>query len=161
MKALVSSGFLLLSLGLSAAIAYQALAPVAPIEVADTLAPVKIETSLTLPTFAPPSAQEFVAINERPVFSPTRQPIAEPPEAGSAAPPPDVVLLGVVIGPQKSVALLKLQGLPLAISAAVGQMVGGWQLTRIEPGRVIFRANMTDFEIRLRSGQAAGTKTGP
>lgn len=147
-------------LGLGGTIAYEALAPIPAIEVAS--APPRVETPVSTVAqpavfYVPPPKEDFAPVNARFAFSPTRQAVTEPSEGGATdLAPPDVTLVGVIIGPQKSVAILKTPGAALAISAAVGQMVEGWQLVRIEAGRVVLHANASDFEIRLKSspGQA-------
>jgi len=150
-----------ISLGLGGLIAYQLLAPIPAIEVppAPPTAHVDAPSSvLSQPAvlYVPPPKEDFAAINERFAFSPTRQAVAEPSQAtGVDVAPPEVTLVGVIISPQKSVAILKPGGAGLAISAVVGQMVEGWQLVRIEAGRVVLHANTTDYEIRLKSAMGA------
>ncbi|HXL98283.1 MAG TPA: hypothetical protein VN932_00010 [Rhizomicrobium sp.] len=155
-----------IALGLGGLIAYQALAPIPAIEVPPPPPSARVDvtaSALSQPAvlYVPPPKEDFAAINERFAFSPTRQAVAEPSQAtGVDVAPPEVTLVGVIISPQKSVAILKPGGAALAISAVIGQMVDGWQLVRIEAGRVVLHANTTDYEIRLRSGQASGSPPG-
>jgi hypothetical protein len=155
MNAAVPGGLVALALCLGAGLAYQVLAPVPQIAIAPAKAATRAETSLTLPVYQPPPEEEFAIVNARHAFNPTRQPVAEPAESGVAsASPPDVTLVGVAIGPQKSVALLKMANAVAAVSAVVGQTIDGWQLVRIEAGSVVFHAHGTDYTVALRA--AAG-----
>jgi type II secretory pathway component PulC len=147
----IPGGLFALALALAATLAYQAFAPVPPIAAAQVGPVPHAETSLTVPVFQPPPEQDFAIINRRAAFDPARQPVAEPSEtADTNQPPPDVSLVGVAIGPQKSVALLKAANGGSATSAEVGQIVEGWQIVRIESGSVVFHANATDFTVTLR-----------
>ncbi len=151
-SARVSGGLSAAALCLGAVLAYQILAPVPPIRVVARRTAAQPEIARPVPVYQPPPEQDFAVINMRPVFDPARQPVAESAQSGQTTlPPPDVSLVGVVIGPQKSVALLKPANTALATSAVVGQIVEGWQLVRIEAGLVVFHANATDVTVRLRA----------
>jgi type II secretory pathway component PulC len=142
-------------------LAWQMLAPVAPIAVDAANAATRPQTALTVPVYQPPPEASFAVINARAAFNPSRQPVAEPPQSGmtTAASPPDVTLVGVAIGAGKSIALLKPADGSAAISAAVGQIVQGWQLTRVDADGVVFHANGADYSVKLRA--AAGLNPVP
>lgn len=141
---------------LAGVVAYQALAPVSAID--DPVSPANAHRALPaapLPQFQPPDEEQFAVINARPLFDPSRQPVAEPEQAGvQSTVPPDLTLVGVAIGPHMSVALLKKPDSPAAISAQLGQSIEGWKLVHIEAGFVVFHAGTTDYTVPLRA--AAG-----
>ncbi len=152
MSARVAGTLFATALMLGAALVYQALAPVPPIVVGGAEAAPRPPPPFPLPVFNPPPESEFAAINARAAFNPARTPVAEPAQSGmTSQTPPDVALVGVAIGPRKSVALLKPANGGAASSVAIGQTVQGWQLVRIDPGSVVFHANGTDYTVKLRA----------
>ncbi|MEJ1968517.1 MAG: hypothetical protein WDN03_07800 [Rhizomicrobium sp.] len=153
---LLPTGLSALAVALLLVIAYQALAPVAPVAEPAPLAAIRpAPATVALPAFAPPLQRAFAIINERSAFDPARQPVDEPRAAGPARfAPPDVTLVGVAIGAGMSVALLKRPGGQAAISARTGQDIDGWELASIGPDFVVLRSGATDFTIRVR--RAAG-----
>ncbi|HEY1707117.1 MAG TPA: hypothetical protein VGG10_02550 [Rhizomicrobium sp.] len=137
---------------LGAILVYQMIAPVAPIVIGPAKAAIRPEAPFALPTYQPPAKQDFAIINMVPAFDPNRQPVAEPLEAVTTTQqPPDVSLLGVIIGPEKSMALLRSENETIPSSVTVGQIVEGWRLIRIEPGFVVFHANASDYTVRIRT----------
>ncbi|HEY2069243.1 MAG TPA: type II secretion system protein N [Rhizomicrobium sp.] len=141
---------------LCAVLFYQVLAPVAPVETASVVTPV-LKPGPILPSYTPPPESDFAIINARALFDPARQPVEEPKAQGAAsasATPPPVSLVGVAIGANKSVALLKKPDEQAAVSVSVGDAVDGWQVTRIARDQVVLSANGTDVTITLR--KAAG-----
>jgi type II secretory pathway component PulC len=100
-----------------------------------------------------PPAASFAAIDTRPIFDASRQPVAAPPEAlsvsGSSGSLPPLTLVGIIIDRQTRLALIKLAGAPLAMSYAVGMSVSGWQIVEIEADRIVLRAGGANQEIRL------------
>jgi hypothetical protein len=161
MKLLLPGALLLLSLCLGAGTLYALVIPHTPDEVSEpplVVPPLAPETG-----YSPPPKDTFAVINARPAFSPDRQAIAEPAlisARGDAQSPPDVTLSGVIIGPQKSIALLNRSGAAQAISATTDQVIDGWRIARIEPDRVLFRSGVADYEIRLRSATVGGPAAG-
>ncbi len=172
MSALVPGTLFGAALALGGILVWQALAPVPPIEVppASKMVHAKAEAP-PLPVYEPPPEERFAVINARSLFDPARQPVAEPPQAGAQSlAPPELSLVGVAIGPVNSLAVLKRPDARPALTAKVGQTVDGWQLVRIAPGFVVFRANMTDYTVKLRAaaglpqpvlGNAAGAAPPP
>lgn len=157
MNALVPGGLFVAAVALTATLAYQTTAPIPVIAAgAAKAAPVAAAAVQALPQYTPPPPDEFAAINLRPLFSPTREPVAEDADTGTTSqPPPDVSLIGVAIGLRKSVALLKSPNDPVAISASIGQVINGWRLARIDADDVVFSANGSDYTVKMRA--AAGT----
>jgi len=99
-------------------------------------------------------ATHFTSIDERPVFDPSRKPVASPPDAPSAngAPVslPSVALIGVIIDHETRLALVKLaESVPVA-SYSVGAWLGEWQIVQIEADKIVIRANgLGSRELRL------------
>jgi len=157
MSALVPGSLLVVAAALAAALVYQATAPAASIETSQAAAaPRVIPATAPLPHYDPPPQNAFAMINARPLFSPSRAPVVEAAETGTTSrQPPDVSLVGVAIGADKSVALLKSPNAQTAVSAVLGQAIDGWRLVRIEPDKVVFAANGTEYTVKIRA--AAGT----
>jgi hypothetical protein len=157
MNALVPGGLFVAAVALAATLAYQATAPIPVIAAsAAKAAPIASTAVQPLPQYTPPPPDEFAVVNLRPLFSPTREPVAEASETGTTSqPPPDVTLIGVAVGLRNSVALLKSPNDPVAISAMIGQVIDGWRLVRIDANQVVFSANGSDYAVKMRA--AAGT----
>ena len=112
------------------------------------------------PPAAMPAPDAVAAIDARPVFDPSRQPVAAPADANakSQAPTlPSLTLVGVIIDGATRLALIRTSPTGFAMSYAVGTSLGGWQIAEIEADRIVLRAaGAADQEIRLSgSGQAA------
>ncbi len=152
MRTRIRTALLLTAFALSAVLAWQLLAPIAAVDVPPGALPPRHDVAAKIAAFVPPPESAFAVINARPAFSADRAPVEEPETAiqGDVASPPQVTLVGVAIGAGKSVALLKPYSGGAAISAVAGQIVDGWQLLRIEADRVVFRANGTDYAVKLR-----------
>lgn len=101
--------------------------------------------------------ETFSAINERSMFDPARKAVASQTNKGVAAgaPPPPVVLVGVIIDQQNRLALLKSPDQPLAKGVRLGEAIDGWQVTAIEPDRIVLHAGVTDAEIKLEANRGA------
>ncbi|MEI9997331.1 MAG: hypothetical protein WDM91_22230 [Rhizomicrobium sp.] len=158
MRAWLPAGLAVTALGLGGAVFYQAVAPVTPVaELPVALAPV---APVTLTAFVPPAEDQFAITNDRTLFDPARQPVAEPAQAGAPGDaPPALTLIGVAVGGGNAIALLKrAEGGP-AISAHIGQAIDGWQLVRIESGLVVLRGGGREFTVKMRA--AAGLPQPP
>ncbi len=101
--------------------------------------------------FNPPPQAAFAAIDARPIFNPTRKPVEATAVAGNstAAAPPDVVLVGVIIDPKNQLALVKREGAPFAESLALGASLDGWEVTEIAPDHVTLRSAAQEFVLGL------------
>ncbi len=160
MTSYLPAGLLTVTVGLGSVLAYQALAPVAQADepVAQVI-PVHTVPAEP-PPYDPPSYDQFAVINARPVFDSARQPVAEPATTGTvSSSPPALTLVGVAIGAGTSVALLRRADGQASISGRTGQWIDGWQLVRIAPGFVTFRAGVTDYTMKMRA--AAGLPQPP
>jgi hypothetical protein len=127
----------------------------------------------TISPFNPPPQSSFAAIDARPIFSPARKPIESTAVAGtsSAATPPDVALIGVILDGKTQLALLKREGAPFAESTAVGASVDGWEVTEITPDHVVLRSGAQEFVLSMDgkrksqpstpSARPSGAQSGP
>jgi hypothetical protein len=151
MSTVLPASLFAVALGLGAAVVYQAAAPVPPLAegAADTA---YRPPAVTLPAaYDPPPEDRFAVINDRPLFDPARQPVAEPQIAGTqSVTPPDLTLIGVAIGGGASIALLKKADAPASLSVRLGETIDGWKLVHIEPGFVVFHAGASDYTVPLR-----------
>lgn len=160
MTSFLPIGLLAVSLGLGSVLAYQALAPVTPIDEPAAKAVPAHAAPLAPATYEPPQYEQFAIINTRPLFDSARRPAAEPEVTGTvSSSPPALTLVGVAIGAGTSVALLKRSDGQASISGRMGQWIDGWQLVRITPGFVTFRAGATDYTLKIRA--AAGLPQPP
>jgi hypothetical protein len=107
------------------------------------------------PGFIAPPPDNFSAINDRPVFIPSRKPLALPADktttaATTSAPPlPSLAVVGVILDGQNSLAMVKLAGAPFAQAMAVGASIGGWQITSVGPDKIVLHAGPFEQEVRL------------
>lgn len=116
-----------------------------------------------LPTVAPlapfqlPSSGAYNEITTRPLFIAARRPeapppVETPPEKPPAPPGPEkkFLLLGVMITPSSTVALLRPEE-PNAKTARVkpGETIGDWLLESAAPDRVVLRRGGATQELRL------------
>jgi general secretion pathway protein N len=112
--------------------------------------------ALTAPEpFQPPPMSVYDAINDRPLFLPSRKPIAAPAAAGTAAAPagppplPAVTLVGVLLGGGNSVAEIKTNGAAFSQAMRVGDTLGGWQIAAIGPDHITLRSGGYSQDVRM------------
>jgi hypothetical protein len=81
---------------------------------------------------------------DRPLFSPTRRPPPPPPPPvvervapPAPVPPPNVVLLGVVTDENGARAVVRSNSPDKIVRARLGELIDGWQVTQIEPRRLV------------------------
>jgi hypothetical protein len=102
----------------------------------------------------PALPRDLSPLFDRPLFSQTRRPPAEPdtPPATepAAATPPEFVLRGVIVSPQSRRALLQTSGDGKLSRVREGETVEGWEVTAISPRKVTLRQAENVIEIRLR-----------
>jgi general secretion pathway protein N len=83
--------------------------------------------------------EDFSETRDRPLFSPSRQPpapkLASVPQAAPPAPPPNVVLLGVITDADG--ARVMVRGGDKTIRVRLGEDIEGWKVTQIESRRVV------------------------
>lgn len=91
--------------------------------------------------------RELEATRQRPLFSPTRRPPPPPapvnetvvPVAPSVKPPPDIKVSGIILGDDRSVAIVRLGQDPNSVHLWVGSQVDGWTVEAIEARRILLR----------------------
>jgi len=138
---------------MAALLGYECLSPLADLEIPTVRLALPSRDAAAARIFQMPPATSFAAIDARPVFDASRQPVAGPPDtmpvSGTSASLPPLTLVGIIIDRQTRLALIKLAGAPLAVSYAVGMSVSGWQIVEIEADRIVLRAGGANQEIRL------------
>jgi hypothetical protein len=150
MKLALPGSLLALAALLVAATGYELLAPLGPITVEAPRAPV-LRATTPVAQVAPPSIELFADIDARPLFSPQRAPLPDRLAGSASGSPSDLVLIGVMIGGEKPIALFKSAGTSTTTTATVGDMVGGWRVVDIAPTRVGLRGASGLIEIPLAS----------
>ena len=133
---------------------YECFSPIAEVETPSLRLKLPSGDVTRAPSFEMPPAASFAAIDARPIFDPSRRPVASPPDAPSAngAPLslPSLTLVGVIIDRQTRLALIKLTEASLATAYSVGTWLGEWQIVQIEADKIILRASgMGSHELRL------------
>jgi general secretion pathway protein N len=119
------------------------------------------------PAFIAPPPESFSAINDRPVFIPSRKPLTVPADkttaATAGAPPalPSLALVGVILDGQNSLAMVRLAGASFAQAMAVGASIGGWQITSITPDKIVLHAGTFEQDVRLDAKPAGQAPAGP
>lgn len=96
---------------------------------------------------------------ERPLFSASRRPPAapEPPPVVEQAaapppqpdPPPPLTLQGVIMGGDKTVALLRRDDTGELVTLAPGDELSGWRVGQVEPARVVLEGPDGPTELPL------------
>lgn len=151
--------------------AYQLMAPPAAFALPDVhVKPKAIAMQMPQAFIAPPEAA-FDAINERPLFLPSRKAIAAPdtgtgPTQAGPPPLPNMAVVGVIGDAQNSIAMVKLAGTPFAQAMGVGASLGGWQIATIGPDKIVLRSGPFTQEVKIdaRAGNpppAPGTPPAP
>ena len=102
------------------------------------------------PSYAMAPVEDFSAILERPLFSPTRRPPAEG-EVPAAASEPElqVTLVGVIISSEEQIAIVRPKDATRFARLSVGDSFQGWILDSIEPSRITFRRGDIEEHIEL------------
>jgi general secretion pathway protein N len=134
------------------------------------------------PSLANPLAVQaldgLTATRERPLFSPSRRPPPPPPPMLASVQsievkpidPPSVILLGIVTEGGQARAVLRTQSSNKVVRARLGDEVGSWTVTEIEPRRLILShddravsyALFTGNPVRNAAGRASpGTPGAP
>jgi hypothetical protein len=117
------------------------------------------------PAFLPPPQSAFDAVNDRPLFLPSRKAIAVPAGktvgAAPTGPPPlpALALVGVILDGQNSLAMVKQAGAPLVQAMAVGAVLGDWHIASIAPDAITLQAGT--FTQNVRMDAKAGTAPTP
>jgi hypothetical protein len=116
------------------------------------------------PSLANPLAAQaldsLTATRERPLFSPSRRPPPPPPAAVQrTAPkpidPPRIVLLGIVTEGGEARAVLRAGSSSKVVRARLGDDVGSWTVTQIEPRRLTLSHDDRTVTYALFAGNSA------
>ena len=90
------------------------------------------------------SLDRLSATRERPLFAPSRHLPPPPPapamarvEEASPAPPPSLVLLGIITEGKTARAMVRTDASNKVMPARLGDDIGGWKVTQIEPRRLV------------------------
>jgi hypothetical protein len=105
------------------------------------------------PSFGMRDEATYSVILERPIFSPSRHPIAS--AKAKAATPSGLSLLGVVSRAGRAIALIRTGPGAPAVKAEAGQDVAGWQLTSVAPTEVLLQRQGGRLELTLPFKAAA------
>jgi hypothetical protein len=87
--------------------------------------------------------ERLSATRDRPLFAPSRRPPPPPPAPvvrpveAAPAPPPSIVLLGIVTEADGARAMVRADASGKVVRARLGDEIGGWTVTQIEPRRLV------------------------
>lgn len=87
---------------------------------------------------------------QRPLFAPSRKgPPPQDVKSASAAPPPppDYQLLGVVLNPERTIAVLRREDTGTDVRVQVGDMIGGWLVASVEREAVILKRDEEEPQV--------------
>ena len=151
---------------MAALFAYEFLAPPAEYALPEIHLKPRAVTFVPPPPFMPPPVAAFDDINGRPLFLPSRKPIAAPatgPSAAPAGPPPlpQVTLVGVLLDGQNSVAEVKMNGAAFAQAVRIGDMLGGWQIGAIGPDHISLKSGTYSQDVRMDAHAAQQPDAAP
>jgi hypothetical protein len=124
--------------------------------------PVRIQPAAVTEKTAPADIDALVAdILDRPLFSPSRQPVDTAPEEIAEAPkePPKMPgrLEGVSIRPEAREALFEREGeRPIAVKE--GQQIGGWTVASIRADQVLLKSELGGEQI-VKPANGAGVRS--
>lgn len=94
------------------------------------------------PPYEAPPAERFIAVLDRPLFSPDRRPETVESAAPTAAPRRDeslkAQLRGVVLADPEAAALITPEGSTQVLRVALGELFRGWRLREVHPDHVVF-----------------------
>ncbi len=143
-------GLMALSLLLAGLFVYEITAPLPESDPPVVHLKPKAQRAAAAMAVTTPSQEAFAEIEMRPMFLPSRKPVATAAEASAAAlTPPDIALVGVIVSGQDSLAMLRTPSAPLASAYRVGADISGWKLSEITTERVVLTAGGQRSEIRL------------
>lgn len=108
------------------------------------------------PVFALPPLDSFTAIVERPLFSPSRRQIDDsvegdnPGDVVAETPPAALVLVGLTSGAEgRAVAVLRNSADASEFQVWIGDTIGGWQVSAIQPRALHLSAAGEEIEVTL------------
>lgn len=145
-----------------------------------SLPPVFTPTEATEPVATPapkavfrmPQKTAFNQLAMRPPFSPTRrpprpkppEPVVQQPQPAAPQPKlaePQIRLVGILINPQKSFAMVRKPDAAELLRLAKGQDLEGWRVESVLPDRLLLshQGTILEFELREAARKKAGAST--
>lgn len=128
----------------------------------------EIETALleSVDILQMPEMARYSEITERPLFYPERRPPKEPepiktPELPPEPeqPPKELTLIGVLVTPQVTTAMVKIEDEPKTGLLKVGDAIDSWQLAEINPSSILLKKDNETREIELVRNKRNPTMT--
>lgn len=144
---------------LAIAIAYELFAPLRPVAVDANARRIAFAAPSRL---VPPPEENFAEIDARPVFNPARTPVPDLAQSGNAEGSPlDLLLEGVILAPDRSIAVLKDKNTSQTVSVAVGAFIDGWRVEAIDKSEVSLASANGRFALPLSNPTAGVTPVTP
>lgn len=113
--------------------------------------------------------ESLSATRDRPLFAPSRRPPPAPAASvvraveATPIPPPSVVLLGIVTEADEARAMVRTDASGKVVRARLGDEIGGWKVTQIEPRRLVLSIDdrSVSFSLFARTGAKAAASRVP
>jgi len=130
-------------------------------------APLQIDTLQNFDSLQVPALAQYAETVDRPLFYPERrQPEPEPPEPAAAPEPPpppepdaEMTLIGVLITPASTTAMVKVENAEKTDLLKIGDKVESWQLAEIKTESVLLRKGQQTKELLLERNQRGPSMT--
>jgi hypothetical protein len=150
MRLLPVATLLTIAVVLAGTAVYELSAPLDPVSVDPAPAARRALRPVVRLAFVPPPESSFADIDARPLFSAGRKPLEDTALAGgSASAASDLTLVGVIVDGEHSIALFRSKSTAQSSSAALGAIVNGWRVARIDPTSVTLRSGSGDVVLSL------------
>lgn len=160
-----TAGLIFLCALLGADLLYQMIAPAPQFQAPHVALRPQATAQVAANAFILPPIGQFSAIDERSVFDPNRGPVfsAAGNDNAGAGTPSDFALVGIIMGPEKRIAVVKTPGAASAQNLSVGDTVNTWRVTRIEPDYIVVQGAAGDRDVRvpLHANEHAVTPAAP
>jgi len=144
---------------------YQTVAPVSPYSMSASTTGVRLPAITFSTDAAPPPASVFSDVDARPLFNPSRQPVASVAAVGNAAgtDATNLTLIGVILDGNDRLALIRSAGAAFATGVRQGASIEGWTVAEVDPDRVVLQSGVRKQELLLASNRdtaPAGANSG-
>src|ERR1700722_618591 len=141
---------------LGAALFYLLFAPLPEYPVTGIRPPAPTAENIPPARFDAPPEETFKQVDDRSVFNPYRVRVNAPAVTASTGVtnlPSDLTLIGVILDGDTRLALIKSPSSPLAIGVAVGGTIQGWQISRVDPDKVVLHGAGADQELKMSANK--------
>ena len=141
---------------LTAALAWLWLAPLPEYPAHDIHLRSEPSDTATPTLFSPPPREAFAEVDDRSVFNPQRTRVVAAEQQGTVTTtslPADLTFVGVILDGDTKLAMFRTSGQPLAMSVPIGGTVEGWQVSNVEPERVVLHAGGVEQQMTLSPGK--------